>query len=88
MKWLYNAKQDFSKEMDRASALEDLNAHANLNGKIFKRKSLSPQKLSGLGYFGLAGFTYMYFPHMAMHFGKSLTMFGMTASSIMGMVKF
>ena len=43
LKWLYNAKQDFSKEMDRANALEDLSAHANLGGKIFKRKTLSPK---------------------------------------------
>ena len=42
LKWLYNAKQDFAKEMDRANALEDLNAHANLKGKIFKRKTMSP----------------------------------------------
>jgi hypothetical protein len=88
LKWLYNAKQDFSKEMDRANALEDLNAHANLGGKVFKRKSLSPSKLTGLGYFGFAGFTYMYFPHMVMHFGQSMTMFGMSAASIMGMIKF
>lgn len=74
--------------MDRANALEDLNAHANLGGKIFKRKTMSPSKLTGLGYFGFAGFTYMYFPHMVMHFGQSMTMFGMSAASIMGMIKF
>lgn len=49
---------------------------------------MSPSKLTGLGYFGFAGFTYMYFPHMVMHFGQSLTMFGMSAASIMGMIKF
>lgn len=74
--------------MDRANALEDLNAHANLKGKIFARKSMSPKRLTGLGYFGFAGFTYMYFPHMVMHFGHSLTMFGMASASVMGMLKF
>lgn len=88
LKWLYNAKQDFSKEMDRANALEDLNAHANLGGKIFKRKTLSPNRLNGLGYFGLAGFTYMYFPYMAMHFGHNLSLFAMSAASVVGMLKF
>ena len=60
----------------------------DVGGKIFKRKTMSPSKLTGLGYFGFAGFTYMYFPHMVMHFGQSMTMFGMSAASIMGMIKF
>ena len=68
--------------------LEDLHNHSNLKGKIFKRKALSPKKLTGLGYFGVAGFTYMYFPHMVMHFGASLTMLGMSGASVMGMFKF
>ena len=88
LKWLYNAKQDFSKEMDRANALEDLSAHANLGGKIFKRKTLSPKKLTGLGYFGFAGLSYMYFPYMAMHFGQSLTLLAMSGASVMGMYNF
>ena len=88
LKWLYNAKQDFSKEMDRANALEDLNAHANLGGKVFKRKSMSPKKLSGLGYFGAAGFAYVYFPYMVMHLGSNMTLLGMSGASVMGMYKF
>jgi hypothetical protein len=74
--------------MDRANALEDLNAHANLGGKVFKRKTMSPKRLTGLGYFGAAGFAYMYFPHMAMHFGSNLTLLGMSAASFMGMYRF
>jgi hypothetical protein len=85
LKWLYNAKQDFSKEIDRANALEDLSAHANLKGKIFKRKALSPRTLTGLGYFGFSGLSYMYYPQFVMHFGQSLTMFGMSMASVMGM---
>lgn len=88
LKWLYNAKQDFSKEMDRANALEDLNAHANLGGKIFKRKAMDPKRLNGLGYFGFAGFTYMYFPYIAMHLGNNLSLLAMSAASVMGMLKF
>jgi len=55
--------------MDRANALEDLNAHANLKGKVFKRKTMDPKKLYGLGYFGAGAFSYAYFPHMVNHFG-------------------
>ena len=69
LKWLYNANQDFVKEMYRSSAIEDLQAHGSLKGKIFKRRMLDPKKVHGLGYFGLAGFTYAFFPHIALHIG-------------------
>jgi hypothetical protein len=87
LKWLYNAKQDFSKELDRVNALEDLEAHANLKGKIFKRKALSPKTLTGLGYFGFSGLTYMYYPYFVMHFGQSLSMLGMSMAAVAGMFK-
>jgi len=74
--------------MLRENALLDLNAHANLKGKIFRRKAMDPKKLTGLGYFGIAAFTYAYYPHMVLHFGHSLTYFSMIASSFMGMKTF
>jgi len=52
--------------MLRINALEDLVSHSNLKGKIFKRKSLSPSKLQGLGYFGIAGLAFTYFPYVAL----------------------
>lgn len=45
--------------MARVNALDDLTAHANLDGKIFKRKTMNPKRLYGLGYFGLSAFTYL-----------------------------
>lgn len=88
LKWLWNAKQDFSKEMDRVNALEDLNAHANLSGKVFKRKTMDPKKLYGLGYFGVGAMTYAYYPHMVLHMGQTMTTFTMIASAYMGMKTF
>ena len=74
--------------MLKENSLEDLHAHANLQGKIFRRKAMDPKKLLGLGYFGIAAFTYSSFPHMIMHFGHSLTYFTMIASSYYGMTTF
>lgn len=68
--------------------MEDLNAHANLKGKIFKRKMMDPGKLKGLGYFGLAGATYAMFPHLALTFGANFTTFAMAAFSVGGMYRF
>ena len=70
------------------NALDDLTAHANLNGKIFKRKSMDPKRLYGLGYFGISALTYMTFPQMVLHFGSTCTYAAMIGSSFMGMVKF
>jgi len=64
--------------------LED---HVNLKGAIFKRKLLDPNRLYGLGYFGIAGATYAMFPHVALLLGPTLTTSLMTASSLGGMYK-
>ena len=85
---MYNANQDFSKEMQRLNALEDTEAHMNLQGKVFKRKTLDPSKVYGLGYFGIAGMTYLYFPYVANVFGYALTTLGICSTSIAGMFSF
>lgn len=40
LKWLYNANQDFTKEMMRVNTVDDMTQHAKLGGLIFKRKSM------------------------------------------------
>ena len=87
LKWIYNAREDFSKELDRANAVQDLEDHVNLKGAIFKRKILDPNRLTGLGYFGLAGATYAMFPHAALLLGPTLTTSLITAASLGGMFK-
>jgi len=56
--------------------------------KFSEEKPWIQKKLYGLGYFGIAAFTYTSFPHMIMHFGHSLTYFTMIASSYYGMTTF
>lgn len=74
--------------MQRVNALEDLNTHYNLKGLIFKRKSMDPEKLKGLGFFGVAASTYAYYPHVVMHIGQSMTTTLMTAACLAGMYMF
>lgn len=87
LKWIYNAREDFSKELDRANAVGDLESHVNLGGAVFKRKLLDPSRVHGLGYFGLAGFTYSMFPHVALMLGPTMTTALMTGASLGGMFK-
>jgi len=62
---VYNASKMFTREMERLSTIEDLHAHANLKGALFKRKLLDTDRVSGLTCFGLAGITYAFFPYVA-----------------------
>ena len=74
--------------MQRLNQLEEMRAHANLGGAIFKGKPITLQRLTGLTSFGLVGLTYAYFPLVAGMIGKTSTMLGMSAFSLYGMQNF
>jgi hypothetical protein len=69
LKWLFKASQEFQMEMIRQNRIDDLANHYFLKGALYKRKTLSPQKLYGLAYFGLSASIYSMFPAFMMHFG-------------------
>ena len=71
--------------MLRVNALEDLNTHYNLNGLIFKKKMMDPEKLKGLGFFGISGVAYAYYPYVVASLGQSLTTSLMTVACLSGM---
>lgn len=48
---------------------------------------MDPNRLNGIGLFGLAGATYAMFPHVALLLGPTLTTSLITASSLGGMIK-
>ena len=88
LKWLWNSNLDFLRELDRQNALIDKYAHANLKGKIFKRKSMDPYKLKGLGYFGVSALAYSKYSILALHFGQTLPMLGVIGTALAGMTNF
>ena len=71
--------------MEYQNAFIDLNATYHLQGKIFKRKLMDPQKLHTAGWFGLAGLTYAFFPYVALQIGANLTTILTTSFSLGGM---
>ena len=46
---------------------------------------MDPAKVHGIGYFALAGATYLKFPYVAAMLGSTLTTGGLTAASLAGM---
>ena len=48
---------------------------------------MDPERVQGVGLFGLAALTWAYFPHVALHFGTWLTTMGLTGFTLGGMFK-
>jgi hypothetical protein len=86
LKWLNEANINFIQEMGRQNQILDHYAHSHLKGKIFKRKTMDPYKMKGLGYFGVSAFAYSKFSILALHFGQTLPFLGMVGSAIAGMI--
>ena len=66
------------------NGLDNLKNHCSLGGHIFKRKAMDPKKLTGLGYFGAAALSYLYWPYLAMYLGQTGTTLAMTSACLAG----
>lgn len=84
LKWLWSAHQDFLKEMDKATNVQELANHKALDGLIFKRKAMNPNRLTGLGYFAASFGIWAYFPQLALHLGSNITSFAFAATALRG----
>jgi len=71
--------------MARINLEEDQDDRTNLGGAIFKRKTLNPNRFSGLGYFAMLGLTYAYMPHVVNTIGHTPTLLAMSGFSLLGM---
>jgi hypothetical protein len=84
LKWLWGAHQDFFREMERATNIDEIANHKALNGLVFKRKSMNPKRLNGLGYFAASLGIWAYFPHIALTFGNNLTSLAFAGTALRG----
>lgn len=71
--------------MLKVNELEDLETHRNLKFRIYKKKMMNEQKLKGVGFFGIAGLAYAYYPYVVASLGQTWTTSLMTAACISGM---
>ena len=85
---MWEANEDFLREMAKANKIDDMANHANLKGSIFKRKTLDPHRVKSFSYFALSGALWAYSPFVAATFGQSLTTLAIATSAITGMTKF
>lgn len=84
LKWLWGAHQDFLKEMERATNIDEIVNHKALNGLVFKRKTMNPRRLNGLGYFAASVGIWAYFPQLALTLGHNLTNLALVGTALRG----
>lgn len=74
--------------MGKANQIDDMAAHANLKGSIFKRKTMDPKRMNSLGYFALSGALWTYSPWLVATFGSGLSTLAIASSAVTGMWNF
>lgn len=84
LRWLYQANLDYIGEMSRVTHLDNLVQHGGLKGSIFRMKTLSANRLKGIGSFGFAGLAYVNLATLNLMLGPTLPMIGIVSAAMMG----
>jgi hypothetical protein len=84
LKWLDQANTEYISEMLKERHMENMIAHGALKGSIFKMKTLSADRLKGLGCFGFAALTYANLAMLTLSLGPTLPMVGIVSAAVMG----
>jgi len=82
--WLYNANLDFCEEICRVNRLENMADIGSLNGAVYKRKLLSPNRLKGLASFAMAGLTWYNLLPLTLLVGQTVPAIGIAAALFYG----
>jgi len=88
LRWLYQANLDYIGEMQRVCSLDNLVDHGQLKGSVFKMKTLSANRLYGLGSFAYVAAAYTHIGYLTLMMGSTLPMLSIVAASIYGARKF
>lgn len=88
LKWLWDANNDYVQEISRVNHIDQLVDTASLNGKVFKMKMMTPNRLKGIVSFAAAGAAYSHWVSMTLMFGPTVSAFGITAAAVYGMSQF
>lgn len=75
---------NYVNEMCIVNRLDDLVAHGQLNGSVYKTKMLSPTRLKGLGAFGTAIMAYSNFTMLSLMLGPTAPALGIVGLSLYG----
>ncbi len=89
LKWLYNANVDFVNELVKVDNLDQLADYKSLGrDEVFKRRTLNPRRLKGVGAFLTSFGLYSYAPYFAVYMGSTMPILGAVAAGLYGMLSF
>ena len=70
--------------MEKATNVSEMANHKALDGLIFKRKMMNPNRLNGLGYFAASFGIWAYFPQVALTLGSNFASFAFVGTALRG----
>lgn len=88
LKWLYRANLGFLEELQKINALEQVADYAALKGAVFKRKTMNPKRVKGLGAFAASYGVYSYLPYLAVYLGSTIPAVTALGAALYGMLSF
>lgn len=85
---LAKAREDFIEEMNKIEVLDQCSDHAALKGLVYKRKTLNPRRVKGLGAFATTWGIYSYLPYLSVYFGSTFPILAACTAGLYGMFAF
>ena len=89
LKWLSNANYEYIQELHRSDALDQAGDSSFLGkDQVFKRRTLNPRRVKGLGAFASAYSLWFYAPYLTIYVGTTVPMLGAAFAGLYGMFAF
>jgi hypothetical protein len=85
---LYRANLGYIEEVQKQNLLDQLADFAQLKGAVYKRKTLSPKRIKGVGAFAASLGLYSYLPYLTVYLGSTVPVFTAVAAGVYGMLAF
>ena len=85
---LYKANLDFIEEMQKSDCLDQMADYTALKGCVFKKRSLNPRRVKGVGAFAAAASIYSYMPYIVVYFGTTAPLLTACFAGLYGMLSF
>jgi hypothetical protein len=89
LRWLFNANSAHINQLMKVDALDQLADFRSLSkDQVFKRRTLNPRRLKGVGSLAASVYLYTYAPYLAVTLGSTAPVLGALATAFYGLLAF
>jgi hypothetical protein len=89
LRWLYNANGEYINQLRKVDQLDQMADYKSLGqDEVFKRRTMNPRRLKGLGAFASSLYLYTYAPYLTLYLGSTVPILGAVAAAFYGMFSF